>query len=283
MLALKRTWFLLPLGLVAVAEPILLLQASKKPRGFATVVLGGPDRGRADRVRDGAPARQGAGRPRRSASARPRRARARRRLGAVVAMAVTKIIELVGRTARRRVSRAQRRRTPEHQALRPHERVPSLRPPERSRLPDSTPAQADPVAPARVGPAPPASDRRRSRDRSYDCGCSGGPSASRSGIRWKSAPQRLERRRRVQRRRRVVQRVQPHRARPDDPHLLAAVQPRDPGAVGPQQLGREVARACRSRSARSARPGCAGSPGTPRSRWDAGRGCRGAGTSRCSR
>jgi O-antigen/teichoic acid export membrane protein len=40
MLALKRTWFLLPLGLVAVAEPILLLQASKQPKGFATVVLG---------------------------------------------------------------------------------------------------------------------------------------------------------------------------------------------------------------------------------------------------
>ena len=40
MLALKRTWFLLPLGLVAVAEPVLLLQASKEPKGFATVVLG---------------------------------------------------------------------------------------------------------------------------------------------------------------------------------------------------------------------------------------------------
>jgi O-antigen/teichoic acid export membrane protein len=39
MLAQKRTWFLLPLGLVAVAEPILLLQASKKPLGFAVVVL----------------------------------------------------------------------------------------------------------------------------------------------------------------------------------------------------------------------------------------------------
>jgi O-antigen/teichoic acid export membrane protein len=40
MLALKRTWFLLAIGAVAVAEPILLLQASKKPVGFATVVLG---------------------------------------------------------------------------------------------------------------------------------------------------------------------------------------------------------------------------------------------------
>jgi len=40
MLALKRTWFLLPLSLVAIAEPILLLEASKKPVGFATVVLG---------------------------------------------------------------------------------------------------------------------------------------------------------------------------------------------------------------------------------------------------
>ncbi len=39
MLALKRTWFLLPLGAVAVAEPILLLEASKEPKGFATVVL----------------------------------------------------------------------------------------------------------------------------------------------------------------------------------------------------------------------------------------------------
>jgi uncharacterized membrane protein len=39
MLALKRTWFLIAIGVVAVAEPILLLQASREPRGFATVVL----------------------------------------------------------------------------------------------------------------------------------------------------------------------------------------------------------------------------------------------------
>ena len=40
MLALKRSWFLLPLGAVAVAEPILLLQASRQPKQFALVVLG---------------------------------------------------------------------------------------------------------------------------------------------------------------------------------------------------------------------------------------------------
>ncbi len=39
MLALKRTWFLIALGAVAVAEPLLLLQASRKPSGFAAVVL----------------------------------------------------------------------------------------------------------------------------------------------------------------------------------------------------------------------------------------------------
>jgi O-antigen/teichoic acid export membrane protein len=39
MLALKRTWFLIPVGAVAIAEPILLLQASSKPAGFAAVVL----------------------------------------------------------------------------------------------------------------------------------------------------------------------------------------------------------------------------------------------------
>jgi hypothetical protein len=39
MLALKRTWFLVALGLVAIAEPVLLLQASRKPEGFAVVVL----------------------------------------------------------------------------------------------------------------------------------------------------------------------------------------------------------------------------------------------------
>ena len=39
MLALKRIWFLIAIGLVAVAEPILLLQASRDPTGFATVVL----------------------------------------------------------------------------------------------------------------------------------------------------------------------------------------------------------------------------------------------------
>ena len=39
LLALKRTWFLLAIGLVAVAEPVFLLQASRKPAGFAGVVL----------------------------------------------------------------------------------------------------------------------------------------------------------------------------------------------------------------------------------------------------
>ena len=39
MLALRRTWFLILIGAVAVAEPILLLQASRKPAGFAGVVL----------------------------------------------------------------------------------------------------------------------------------------------------------------------------------------------------------------------------------------------------
>ncbi len=39
MLALKRTWFLIILAVVAIAEPVLLLQASRKPEGFAVVVL----------------------------------------------------------------------------------------------------------------------------------------------------------------------------------------------------------------------------------------------------
>jgi O-antigen/teichoic acid export membrane protein len=39
MLALKRTWFLIAVGAVAVAEPVLLLQASRKPANFAAVVL----------------------------------------------------------------------------------------------------------------------------------------------------------------------------------------------------------------------------------------------------
>jgi O-antigen/teichoic acid export membrane protein len=39
MLALKRTWFLPALALVAAVEPVLLLQAPKHPASFATVVL----------------------------------------------------------------------------------------------------------------------------------------------------------------------------------------------------------------------------------------------------
>jgi O-antigen/teichoic acid export membrane protein len=39
MLALKRTWFLAVIAVVAIAEPVLLLQASRKPQGFAAVVL----------------------------------------------------------------------------------------------------------------------------------------------------------------------------------------------------------------------------------------------------
>ena len=35
----KRTWFLIPIGLVAIAEPILLLHASRAPTSFAAVVL----------------------------------------------------------------------------------------------------------------------------------------------------------------------------------------------------------------------------------------------------
>ena len=40
MLALKRMWFLPVIGAVAVAEPILLLNASSNPSDFAAVVLG---------------------------------------------------------------------------------------------------------------------------------------------------------------------------------------------------------------------------------------------------
>jgi O-antigen/teichoic acid export membrane protein len=40
LLALKRTWFLIPIALVAIAEPILLLHASRAPSSFAVVVLG---------------------------------------------------------------------------------------------------------------------------------------------------------------------------------------------------------------------------------------------------
>jgi O-antigen/teichoic acid export membrane protein len=40
MLALKRTGFLIVMGAVAIAEPVLLLQASRRPTEFATVVLG---------------------------------------------------------------------------------------------------------------------------------------------------------------------------------------------------------------------------------------------------
>jgi O-antigen/teichoic acid export membrane protein len=40
LLALKRTWFLIPIGIVAIAEPILLLHASRDPSSFAAVVLG---------------------------------------------------------------------------------------------------------------------------------------------------------------------------------------------------------------------------------------------------
>jgi O-antigen/teichoic acid export membrane protein len=39
MLALKRTWFLIAIGAVAIAEPVLLLNASRSPAGFAVVVL----------------------------------------------------------------------------------------------------------------------------------------------------------------------------------------------------------------------------------------------------
>jgi O-antigen/teichoic acid export membrane protein len=39
MLALRRFWFLIPIGIVALAEPILLLNSSRKPANFAVVVL----------------------------------------------------------------------------------------------------------------------------------------------------------------------------------------------------------------------------------------------------
>ncbi|MGH2913920.1 MAG: hypothetical protein ACRDMX_02920 [Solirubrobacteraceae bacterium] len=39
LLALRRTWFLVPVAIVAIAEPILLLNASHRPTSFAAVVL----------------------------------------------------------------------------------------------------------------------------------------------------------------------------------------------------------------------------------------------------
>jgi O-antigen/teichoic acid export membrane protein len=39
LLALKRTWFLVVIAAVAFAEPVLLLHASRRPAGFAAVVL----------------------------------------------------------------------------------------------------------------------------------------------------------------------------------------------------------------------------------------------------
>ena len=39
LLALQRTWFLLPLSLVAIAEPFILVQGPKAPAGFAATVL----------------------------------------------------------------------------------------------------------------------------------------------------------------------------------------------------------------------------------------------------
>lgn len=39
LLALRRAWFLLAIGIVAVAEPFLLLGAPRRPAGFAIVVL----------------------------------------------------------------------------------------------------------------------------------------------------------------------------------------------------------------------------------------------------
>ena len=40
MLALGRTWFLLPLGVVAVCEPFVLVEGPNHPAGFAATVLG---------------------------------------------------------------------------------------------------------------------------------------------------------------------------------------------------------------------------------------------------
>ena len=93
---------------------------------------------------------------------------------------------------------------------------------------------------ARAARGPPA--RRSAGSGSTNAGgCAGAPSASSSGSRAKSCPQHLDVARRVERRRRMEERVQPHRARPDHPHLRPAVQPRDPGRVAAQQLRREVA------------------------------------------
>jgi O-antigen/teichoic acid export membrane protein len=39
LLALRRTWFLVPLAIVAVGEPLVLLQGPKQPSAFAAVVL----------------------------------------------------------------------------------------------------------------------------------------------------------------------------------------------------------------------------------------------------
>ena len=51
MLASRHTWFLIVIGAVAVAEPILLLNASRRAAGFASVVLAIQVDGRGARLR----------------------------------------------------------------------------------------------------------------------------------------------------------------------------------------------------------------------------------------
>ena len=231
MLALKRTWFLIALGVVAIAEPMLLLQASRKPTGFAAVVLAIQAVGAllafgmALRKRQRAPQGPGARRAHRDPAPTWSRSRPS---------------DAAREPPRARALRTDRAAPPALGSIRLRRSSGSGSASSASSSSSSSGSSGS--VRARGSARPPAAAR-------------GGPSASSSGSRWKSARSVSSVDGRVQRGGRVVQRVQPHRAGADDPHS-------PPGrAAGRSRWCRRAAAwsrsspACRSRSARSARPG----------------------------
>ena len=176
MLALKRTWFLIPLGAGRRRRADPAAAGLAKPTGFATVVLGRPGGRGGARVRDGAAPATNRDPPRPKsptpahefAGSRPR------------ATADDRRDACAERSRRRRATRLEQPRElqpPSHRPISAQRRFD--RPAPDAALSGS---QARELLDGSSG-----SSARELRDRLERLGCSGGPSASSSGIRWKSA------------------------------------------------------------------------------------------------
>ena len=257
MLALKRAWFLVVIGLVAVVEPVLLLQAPRHPAPFATVVLGVQAVGAV--------------------------------LAYVMALHAGGRAATTAAAARRTLRRGRARRSDRGRAGHLKRAAPRSEEAELLLLGCGGLRLRHTLGPV--------AGRRWSGDGAGvlrvlhrgpgqvvlrhlgdGLGLVGWSLGEQIGDLREVRPEHLEIRRRVEGGRRVVERQQAHGARSDRPLLDDTMQARDPRRVAAQELCREVAERADDRGLDQRPAAGRGTPGRWRSRAAAGRDCRAGGT-----